>query len=201
MIASQKGTVDGVPDSAEIAEALKRLEQALDKCRAVEARAQMRIASADAGLIDARVRLADADALATDAEGHMRAAEEHMADAKSHMAEAKEQAASAEHGQAEADRCQAEADEQSDLAVANGEEYQRALYHYQQLVRHRVANPLQIIQGVAHTLLHDTKLDPDTRRQMIEAVKEQSALLERMTLFYPEQQGEEEGELRAAPFA
>ena len=37
-------------------------------------------------------------------------------------------------------------------ATSDSEEYQRALFHYTQLVRHRMANPLQVIVGAAATL-------------------------------------------------
>lgn len=94
----------------------------------------------------------------------------------------------------------AEADRRIDLAAHDCNEYHRALHHYTQLVRHRIANPLQIIGGMAATLLVRTDLNPDTRGGMLAAIVDQARVLERVSLCDPELQGSEERELRPKPF-
>ena len=61
------------------------------------------------------------------------------------------------------------------------EEYHRALLDYNQLVRHRIANPLTAIGGGIRTLLnHD--LDGTTQRQLLAAMLEKAQELERVAL-------------------
>jgi hypothetical protein len=79
--------------------------------------------------------------------------------AKEHLYAAAAQEAQADHKAEDADRLKSFADEQLVTAAAklaeatsDSEEYQRALYHYTQLVRHRMVNPLHVIGGAAATL-------------------------------------------------
>ncbi|HEY6017119.1 MAG TPA: hypothetical protein VIU16_10055 [Gaiellaceae bacterium] len=67
-------------------------------------------------------------------------------------------------------------------ATSDSEEYQRALYHYTQLVRHRMANPLQIIGGCAATLQAKPDLPREERLLLLEEVYKQVRILERVCL-------------------
>ncbi|MCB0880568.1 MAG: hypothetical protein KDC46_16490 [Thermoleophilia bacterium] len=84
-------------------------------------------------------------------------------------------------------------------AREDSEEYERALYHYQQLVRHRLANPLQIILGLSEALLTIPDIDEDRQREMLAMIRQQAVLLGRASLFDTGQQGAEERELSAEP--
>src|SRR5881394_1784374 len=90
------------------------------------------------------------------------------------------QMAVADHRTDDAERLMTFADEQLVVAAAklaeatsDSEEYQRALYHYTQLVRHRMANPLQIIGGIAATLIAKPDLEPADRLNMLEIMYKQ----------------------------
>ena len=94
----------------------------------------------------------------------------------------------ADHRTEDAERLMTFADEQIVVAAAklaeatsDSEEYQRALYHYTQLVRHRMANPLQIIGGIAATL---TPARPRACGpiEMLESSTKQTKILERVCL-------------------
>jgi len=67
-------------------------------------------------------------------------------------------------------------------ATSDSEEYQRALYHYTQLVRHRMANPLQTIFGMAQTLASMPDLPRSDRLLMIDAILKQAQVLEKVCL-------------------
>jgi signal transduction histidine kinase len=187
-------------DAPEVVEALKRLANALERARVAEELANARTRSAEARIVDAEARIADADTQTAHADAHMRAAKAHMSAAEARMADADVQAGEASTAQEAADKHMGEAERQSDLAMHDADQYQRALHHYMQLVRHRIANPLHIIQGMAQTLIDQPDLDRDTRRQMIESINDQAHLLERLSLFFPDHQGPEEGELHPKPF-
>lgn len=99
-----------------------------------------------------------------------------------------------------ADAQMAEAVALMEAARRDSQEYQRAIYHYTQLVRHRMANPLQTISGMALTLRDQRDLDPQLRHQMIEAIYEQAQALERICL-EPQIVNDAERELRPRPEA
>ncbi len=95
----------------------------------------------------------------------------------------------ADHRTEDAERLMSAADEQLVIAAAklaeatsDSEEYQRALYHYTQLIRHRMANPLQTISGMARTLSDMPDLPRSDRLLMIEAIYKQAQILERVCL-------------------
>ena len=67
-------------------------------------------------------------------------------------------------------------------ATSDSEEYQRALYHYTQLVRHRMANPLHIIGGAAATLQAQPELDSLARNALLAEIYKQTKVLERVCL-------------------
>jgi signal transduction histidine kinase len=60
-------------------------------------------------------------------------------------------------------------------------EYRRALLDYNQLVRHRIANPLTAISGGIKTLL-DRELDRTTQRELLTAMFEKAQELEHVAL-------------------
>lgn len=189
------------------AEALARLNDAIAETQALDVLAERRIASADLRIADADARIYDADQQTAHARSGMAAADAHMEAAQAHMADADARAARAAVQTVQARRDKddaivmaAEADRESSLAMSDSEEYQRALYHYQQLVRHRIANPLQIILGMAHTLLERRDLPEEARAEMIGAICDAASLLERLSLFSAEQLGVEESELNGRPF-
>jgi signal transduction histidine kinase len=76
-------------------------------------------------------------------------------------------------------------------------EYRRALLDYNQLVRHRIANPLTAIGGGIRTLL-ERSLDRATQRELLAAMLTQAELLERVALD-PAANGAEEATLIPAP--
>lgn len=86
------------------------------------------------------------------------------------------------------------------VAQYNSDEYHRALAHYTQVIRHRVANPIQVIQGLARTLIDMPELSTVRRNEMIEAIDEAARRLADMTIFNPAMHGPEESELHAKPF-
>ena len=82
------------------------------------------------------------------------------------------------------------------VALDDSAEYRRALYHYQQVIRHRIANPLQIILGLSQALLRLPDITEDRRQEMLEMILDQAIVLGRESLFDAGQQGAEEDELR-----
>jgi signal transduction histidine kinase len=76
-------------------------------------------------------------------------------------------------------------------------EYHRALLDYNQLVRHRIANPLTAISGGIRTLL-DRDLDQGTQRELLASMFDEAQRLERVALD-PTVIGAEEEVLRPAP--
>jgi len=125
-----------------------------------------------------------ADALAR-AESSTTAADARMLDADAKLAGAQ--------------RMQDRADLQRMQARTNADAYHRAPRHYMRLVRHRIANPLHIIEGMAQTLLEQDELTPERRRAMLTSIVEQAQLLGRLTLFDPTVQSVEEDLLRPRP--
>jgi signal transduction histidine kinase len=128
----------------------------------------------------------------------MRNAKEHLLAASAHMA-------LADHRTEDAEALMNEADEQLVIAAAklaeatsDSDEYQRALYHYTQLVRHRMANPLQTISGMARTLSSMPDLPRSDRLLMIDAICRQAEILERVCLD-PEIMHASENELDPKP--
>src|SRR4051812_44162636 len=80
-----------------------------------------------------------------------------------------------------------EADEQLVVAAAklaeatsDSEEYQRALFDYTSLVRHRMANPLQTIVGAAATLKARPALPSDQQRVLLDVIVKEPVVLERV---------------------
>jgi signal transduction histidine kinase len=84
------------------------------------------------------------------------------------------------------------------LATEHQRAYERSLHDYEQLMRHRIANPLTVVRGLAQTLRDYDELDGDTREQVLAAIDEQSALLEQLALA-PRIQSPEERELCPSP--
>lgn len=78
-------------------------------------------------------------------------------------------------------------------------EYHRALRHYHDLVRHRIANPLLVICGMAETLRDIPDLDSETQEAMLQAIVDASVRLGSEALFDPQRHGIEEQELDAIP--
>lgn len=177
----------------------RELDDAIAAARAAERRAK---SLAD----DARARIVDADARSTDADAQTRHAETGIEAAKAHMEAARLHMAAANHAEADAHALQERADDQMAEAASlladrrdDDVEYQRAIYHYTQLVRHRMANPLQTICGMSK-MLHDLpELDPVERQKMICHIYEQAQVLERVCL-EPEIMNDTERELRPRPF-
>ena len=187
-------------DAGKIAETLARLTRAIASSQRAEGRADARTAAADATISDAKARIDDAEAQTAHANSHMEAAKAHMAAANAQMGDADARIIYAVDDQELADEQMADAvamiaDENEDSA-----EYQRALYHYRQLIRHRLANPLQIIHGMAHTMLHQDGICAQQRREMLILIEEQAILMERLSIFAPEVQTDAERELSPRPF-
>jgi signal transduction histidine kinase len=112
-----------------------------------------------------------------------------MRNAKEHLLAASARMALADHRTEDADHLMNEADKQLVIAAAklaeatsDSEEYRRALYHYTQLVRHRMANPLQTISGMARTLSNMPDLPRSDRLLMIDAICKQAQILEKICL-------------------
>jgi len=61
-------------------------------------------------------------------------------------------------------------------------EYQKAVNHYTQLMRHRVANPLTAICGLTQTLMEMPDLDIETRSEMYHAIYTQCLELLHLSL-------------------
>ena len=67
-------------------------------------------------------------------------------------------------------------------ATSDSEEYQRALFHYTALVRHRMANPLQTIVGSAATLKARPDLPRDQQLALLDVIVKEAVVLERICL-------------------
>ena len=113
----------------------------------------------------------------------------HMQAAKEHLIQAASQSAAADHQSEDAERLMAFADEQLLVAAAklaeatsDSEEYQRALYHYTALVRHRMANPLQTIVGAAATLKARPELPSEQQLALLDVIVKEAVVLERICL-------------------
>ena len=109
--------------------------------------------------------------------------------AKEHLHAAAAQEAAAEHKTEDAERLKSFADDQLITAAAklaeatsDSEEYQRALYHYTQLVRHRMANPLHVIGGAAATLQARPEMPATEREALLNEIYRQAKVLERVCL-------------------
>lgn len=85
-------------------------------------------------------------------------------------------------------------------AAHNAREYERARHDYEQLVRHRIANPLAVVQGIALTLQDHPELPADTRRSLVASLVAASEELVDVSL-EPTQRSLEEHELHAVPRA
>lgn len=162
---------------------------------------------ADALAQDARARIADADARAVDADAqtlHAKtgivAADAHMEAARLHMEAANVHEADAQEWQEKADEQMAEAAALLADARDDSAEYQRAIYHYTQLVRHRMANPIQIIQGAANAMLDLPDMDQDKRHALTVAIQQQAQVLENVCL-QPVVKDDAERGLEPRPFA
>lgn len=67
-------------------------------------------------------------------------------------------------------------------AAAAAAEYERALRSYQLLMRHRIANPLQVICGTARTLHELPSLDTEQARSLLTALMHECSQLQTMSL-------------------
>jgi signal transduction histidine kinase len=161
-----------------------------------EADANAREVAADARDVVAADDLRDVERLRADLEkravvADLRLAEANVAlqSAKEHLNAAAAQEAAAEHKTEDAERLKSFADDQLVTAAAklaeatsDSEEYQRALYHYTQLVRHRMANPLHIIGGAASTLQARPDMPVAERSGLLNEIYRQAKVLERVCL-------------------
>ncbi len=77
-------------------------------------------------------------------------------------------------------------------------EYDRALRHYTQIVRHRVMNPLTVIKGAAHTLKTGTVSDAAVHSSLCEVILRMADEVEQTTL-QPQRRDARERELDAVP--
>jgi len=127
--------------------------------------------------------------VAVAAELRLAEANVHMQAAKEHLIAAASQSAAADHQTEDAERLMSFADEQLVVAAAklaeatsDSEEYQRALFDYTQLVRHRMANPLQVIVGAAATLRARSDLPIDEHLALLDMIVKEAVVLERICL-------------------
>jgi len=157
-------------------------DDATDAARLAEQVADVRSASADARIADAEARIVDADAQTRHAKTGMAAASAHMRAARAHMDDADTRESHALELMAKADEQMRHAAELIANMHSNSAEYDRAVKHYTQLVRHRIANPLQTICGMTHTLRDHPELDPARRIEMIAHIHEQAKALKRVSL-------------------
>lgn len=65
-------------------------------------------------------------------------------------------------------------------ATVQALEYERARREYEDLMRHRIANPLTVVRGAAETLLA-AELDPDTQEKLLHAIVDASHALEQVS--------------------
>ncbi len=80
----------------------------------------------------------------------------------------------------------------------NAREYERARRDYEQLVRHRIGNPLAVVQGIAVTLDDHPDLPAATRAALVTSLVHAAEELVDVSL-EPEQRSPEEHELHAVP--
>ncbi|MBC7461955.1 MAG: hypothetical protein H7287_11385 [Thermoleophilia bacterium] len=71
---------------------------------------------------------------------------------------------------------------QTDRARRSAERYDAALSDYERLMRHRIANPLTVISGVATTLRDGPRVDLQQQQQLLDALMEQARVLEQVAL-------------------
>jgi signal transduction histidine kinase len=128
-----------------------------------------------------------------------------MQTAKQNLLAAETQSAAAEHQTEEAERLMSFADEQLVVAAAklaeatsDSVEYQRALFDYTSLVRHRMANPLHTIVGAAATLRARPDIPADQRLALLDAIVKEAVVLERVCLT-PKIMHPSEGSLAPTP--
>ena len=163
-----------------------------------ERRANAVEADARARMDDADQRIRDADAQTAHAKTGIDAADAHMRAAKAHMEAVNLQQDQAADLQLRADDQMRAAARLLAAAQDDSAEYQRALYHYTQLMRHRMANPIQVIGGAARTLVDMSDLAEETRQELYAAILDQAEVLERVCLD-PEVLGAAEMELHPRP--
>ena len=180
-------------------EALEAAERAEKAALRAEKAAKARSVNADSRIVDAQARINDADAQTNRARTAMTAAKSHMTAAAAHMRDADTRSHDAEELIAQADQQMMEAAAKLAEAEDDSDEYQRAIYHYTQLVRHRMANPLQTICGMSQTLDENPNLDRQIREQMISDIHKQAQVLARVCLDARVISGEEY-ELQPRPF-
>ncbi|MGD0274052.1 MAG: histidine kinase dimerization/phospho-acceptor domain-containing protein [Gaiellaceae bacterium] len=84
-----------------------------------------------------------------------------------------------------------------DEAELRAREYERARSDYASLLRHRIANPLMMIEGAARTL-RARRGDEEKREQLLQTIIEASENLERISL-EPQLRGMEEADLQPVP--
>lgn len=175
------------------------LDAAVESAHLAERRADLRTQDADARIVSADAHIADAEAQTAHADAHMDAAKAHMVAARAHMTDADLRAEGADSSRDQADLQLEAAARQLAKAQANSDEYERALYHYTQLVRHRMANPLQVICGTLQTLLDRPGMEESDRNEMLEAAHQQANVLSRICL-EPEVLADVERGLEPRPF-
>jgi signal transduction histidine kinase len=85
--------------------------------------------------------------------------------------------------------CRAEAEAQfaalerrSEQARQAAQTYGRAVNRYRSLMRHRMANPLASICGMAETLIHVTDLSEDRRRSLLDSIILEARRLTRLSI-------------------
>lgn len=164
-----------------------------------EANADIRDMRVDARVADADARIARADASIAEAQAGLSLARDHMNEARSHMATVGAREDEVFATKRAADEQLARAASAIAAAANDSAEYERAVYHYTQLVRHRMANPLQTISGMAQTLLDLPSLDQQQRVKMVEAIRHQARVLSDICLD-PEVRTEAEEPLHPRPF-
>ncbi|MCW2949859.1 MAG: putative two-component system sensor kinase, partial [Thermoleophilia bacterium] len=130
----------------------------------------------------------------------MAAASAHMQAARAHMVDAQTQESQAQDLTAKADAEMARAAELITNLREDSAEYDRAITHYTQLVRHRMANPLQTICGMAEQLHDHPDTEPARRAEMIGHIYAQAKILERVSLS-PRLEHTTERDLNPRPFA
>lgn len=177
----------------------RRVDEAVAVALAAEKRADALAEDARARIADAHARSVDADAQTLHAKTGIAAADAHMEAARLHMDAANVHEADAREWQERADRQMVEAAALLADARDDSEEYQRAIYHYTQLVRHRMANPIHIICGASRTLMDIPNLDDGKRQELIQAIHDQAEILERVCL-KPMVMDDAERNLRPRPF-
>jgi len=83
-------------------------------------------------------------------------------------------------------------------ARRSASEYDRARHDYEQLIRHRIANPLAVVQGVALTLQDHPDLPAATRSALVESLVAAADDLVEMSLD-PAHRSPAERDLHAEP--